>query len=89
MRRQISMNENWYFQRQDCGAALTLDYGEAVSLPQTWNAKDGQDGGKDYYRGACWYAKKFASPALTGAEEAWLEFRAVAMTAEIFVNGEN
>lgn len=88
MRRQISMNENWYFQRQDCGAALTLDYGEAVSLPHTWNAKDGQDGGNDYYRGACWYAKKFASPALTGAEEAWLEFRAVAMTAEIFVNGE-
>ncbi|MFR8460974.1 MAG: hypothetical protein ACLVEX_07205 [Ruthenibacterium lactatiformans] len=39
MRRQISMNENWYFQRQDCGAALTLDYGEAVSLPHTWNAR--------------------------------------------------
>ena len=39
MRRQISMNENWYFQRQDCGAALTLDYGEAASLPHTWRTE--------------------------------------------------
>lgn len=81
------MNENWYFQRQDCGAALTLDHGEAVQLPHTWNAKDGQDGGNDYYRGACWYVKKFTNPILRGGEEAWLEFRAVAMTAEVFVNG--
>ena len=24
---------------------------EAVSLPHTWNAQDGQDGGADYWRG--------------------------------------
>ena len=27
----------------------------AVELPHTWNAKDGQDGGNDYWRGCCTY----------------------------------
>ena len=31
---------------------------EVVSLPHTWNAKDGQDGGNDYFRGSCCYVKK-------------------------------
>lgn len=28
---------------------------EPVTLPHTWNAIDGQDGGNDYYRGTCCY----------------------------------
>ena len=31
---------------------------ETVALPHTWNNLDGQDGGADYHRGACWYYKK-------------------------------
>ena len=27
----------------------------AVELPHTWNARDGQDGGNDYWRGCCTY----------------------------------
>ena len=33
---------------------------ETVALPHTWNAFDGQDGGNDYYRGKCYYAKELS-----------------------------
>ena len=80
MRATIDFCTGWYFQRQDNS--------EAVTLPHTWNAKDGQDGGNDYYRGACRYEKRFAKPALAAGEEAWLEFEGAAMTAEVYLNGQ-
>ena len=88
MRTTERWNEDWYFSRQDCGPALTLAHGEAVTLPHTWNAKDGTDGGNDYYRGRCWYVKKFTAPALAGGEQLWIELRGAAMTAEVFLNGK-
>ena len=88
MRKTIDFNSSWYFQRQNNGPAFALAQGDAVMLPHTWNAKDGQDGGNDYYRGTCWYVKKFEKPELGAEEEAWLEFEGAAMTAEIFLNGK-
>lgn len=64
MRTQTDWNQGWHFMRQDCGPALTLAHGTAVTLPHTWNAQDGTDGGNDYYRGRCWYVKKFYAPHL-------------------------
>ena len=34
-----------------------------MTLPHTWNAADGTDGGNDYFRGTCTYTKEFAAPA--------------------------
>ena len=45
MRKIIPVNDNWLFTK--AGTA------EVVTLPHTWNAVDGQDGGNDYYRGTC------------------------------------
>lgn len=88
MRKRINWNENWSFIKENVGAKeAPAAKGEEICLPHTWNNKDGQDGGNDYYRGTCFYVKKFAKPELTENEEAWLEFRGVAMTAEVFVNG--
>ena len=61
---------------------------EAVTLPHTWNAVDGQDGGNDYWRGTAMYAKTFARPALEEGGRAVLEFLGAAMTAEVWVNGK-
>jgi len=61
--------------------------GEAVRLPHTFNAVDGQDGGNDYFRGRCLYRKEFAAPEHTADEEVWIEFEAVAMEAEVTLNG--
>ena len=40
--------------------------GEEVTLPHTWNAMDGQDGGNDYHRGTCWYARGLKRPGIPG-----------------------
>lgn len=86
MRRTIDFNSGWFFLRWNADAAVVLDTGEAVTLPHTWNAVDGQDGGDDYYRGTCVYAKRFSRPELAEGEEAWLEFEGVGMTAAVSVN---
>lgn len=88
MRKKIDFNSNWYFQHQNNAPAFASGQGDAVSLPHTWNATDGQDGGNDYYRGTCRYTKKFDKPDLGSDEEAWLEFEGAAMTAEVFLNGK-
>ncbi len=83
MRRIENWNENWVFTR---GGQETA---EPVTLPHTWNAIDGQDGGNDYYRGTCKYEKNFRCPSLeeNGAQEVWIEFHGAANTAEVYLNG--
>lgn len=58
---------------------------EKVSLPHTWNNKDGQDGGSDYYRGACWY--QIAIPAHTAGKRQFVEFEAANHVAKVYCNG--
>ena len=82
MRKTIDFNDNWSFQKP--GEAPV-----AVQLPHTWNAQDGQDGGNDYWRGMAIYEKTFTRPALTAGERVYIEFSGAAMTAEVFLNGEN
>ena len=88
MRKTIQWNDGWSFVKDDIGldAAMQLKDGD-ITLPHTWNAKDGQDGGNDYYRGTCWYTKQFTEPEFGADEELWLEFSGAAMTAEVFLNG--
>lgn len=88
MRTQELFNSGWLFLRSDAGAAFALAHGVAVELPHTWNAQDGTDGGNDYYRGRCWYVKKFTPPTLTPGEQLWLQFDGAAMTAEVYCNGK-
>lgn len=88
MRMVTNFNDDWKFLRKDEGVSAALKNGKAVTLPHTWNAKDGQDGGNDYYRGTCWYVKKFSKADLPQADEQWLEFEGVAMTAEVYVNDQ-
>ena len=59
MRTITLLNTGWNFVKTASGpleAAQTA--GESVTLPHTWNAVDGQDGGNDYYRGTCWYVRQ-------------------------------
>ncbi len=89
MRNITLLNKDWKFVKSaETASAALAAQGEAVTLPHTWNAKDGQDGGNDYYRGTCWYTKKLNVPTLSEDEEAWLEFTGAAMTADVYVNGE-
>ena len=89
---KLNWNEGWLFTKD---ASLIADFRkvleeakwEKASLPHTWNAKDGQDGGNDYYRGTCYYAKKLAKSECVGGEEVYLEFEGANSSADVYVNG--
>ncbi len=59
-----------------------------VNLPHSWNNIDGQDGGNDYYRGTCHYAKKFDKADLPEAAQYYLEFRGANASADVYLNGK-
>ncbi len=80
MRKYVNFNPDWVFQKQ--GAE-----DRTVSLPHTWNAADGQDGGNDYFRGTCSYKKAFSKPELSESELLFIEFQGAAMEARVLLNG--
>ena len=85
MRTIHSLNQDWTFIKAEHPADAP---GVPVTLPHTWNAEDGQDGGDDYYRGKCWYLRDLDRPETTENSRIWLEFEGAAMTAEVYLNGE-
>lgn len=87
MRNVISLNgAEWKF-RKDCTEIPKQDPTdwEQVNLPHTWNAKDGQDGGNDYFRGSCIYAVNLDRPV--NGDRIYLEIEAAALVADVYVNG--
>ena len=93
----ISLNDNWTFFKDTATLAATkpqspaqtsAQAGEKVTLPHTWNAIDGQDGGSDYFRGECTYTRPLPALTLKEDEEAYLCFYGVSQTAEVFISGE-
>lgn len=89
MNKNILLNENWIFVKSAASAQeAACARGEAVTLPNTWNTLDGQDGGNDYHRGTCFYVRKLKRPALETGGRAYLECKGAAMTARVYLNGE-
>ena len=80
MSKTILLNTGWTFTKEG--------HDEPVTLPHTWNAIDGQDGGNDYYRGTCCYTRTLEKPELPDGGRAVLQFDGVAMTAVVSLNGE-
>lgn len=91
MREVESFNDDWVLVPDGVSATTEWEVlrseGEPVTLPHTWNAIDGQDGGNDYRRGRSTYAKRFA--ATPGSGETWLEFRGANSSAEVYLNGSS
>jgi len=57
-----------------------------VTLPHTWNALDGQDGGNDYYRGIGTYEIDLPNP--TPGKRQYIEIRGANHIATVFCNGK-
>ncbi len=90
---KFNWNDSWAFTKDAAlvskkHAALNVSEWESVTLPHTWNAEDGQDGGNDYYRGTCYYAKKLAKTDCGNAEEIYIEFEGANSSADVYVNGK-
>lgn len=82
MRTRLNWNTDWKFCKGEMNENSVY---EEVTIPHTWNAIDGQDGGNDYYQGVAWYRKTFF------VEKEWKEvyvrFGAASKMAEVWCNG--
>lgn len=88
MRTVYSLNAKWAFTKQATEVPETLPVNwDWVNLPHTWNAIDGQDGGNDYYRGTCYYAKALDKLDLPQTDRYWLELRGANASADVYLNG--
>ncbi len=87
-RTVINLHDGWRFRKTDAIPTIFPEAWEAVTLPHTWNAVDGQDGGNDYWRGTAMYVKSLPRPELGEHGRAVLEFLGAAMTAQVYLNGK-
>ncbi|MGW0517429.1 glycoside hydrolase family 2 TIM barrel-domain containing protein [Crossiella sp. NPDC003009] len=90
-RHNASPDSGWRFHRADVPGAQSPGFDDsgwtAVSVPHTWNAQDGQDGGNDYHRGVGWYRTHLSPAAALAGKRLWLQFDGVNSIAEVWVNG--
>ncbi len=90
-RTEILLDGNWKFSKGNFENAYQVNYDDSgwqnVSLPNTWNNLDGQDGGT-YYRGPAWYRKSFLIPANLNSKIIFIRFGAANMIADVYLNGK-
>ena len=88
MRKVVCINENWGFIKGASEIPTSLEGLEIVNVPHCWNSLDGQDGGNDYFRGTCYYAKAFKKSELESADRCYLEINGANSTSEVYLNGK-
>lgn len=88
MRSMLQLNEGWVFLKEhpENLRSVPID-AKSVCLPHTWNGIDGQDGGNDYFRGTCCYAKKIQRSELPAGQRYFLEINGANSSADIYLNG--
>ena len=89
MRQLLNINAGWSFLKdtKEIPTVLPNDW-EVINLPHTWNNIDGMDGGGDYFRGTCNYAKVIKKDDLPKADCYYLEFNGTNSSADVYVNGK-
>ena len=89
MRKVINLNKQWLFNKSFCPIDdIDVSKMEQINIPHTWNGKDGQDGGMDYYRGACWYFRKIEVNNVHKNELVYIEFQGVNSSCDVYINKE-
>ena len=90
MRTVLNFNARWAFAKHvnEVPSTMPTDW-YWVNLPHCWNNIDGQDGGNDYYRGTCYYAKSFEKAELPETDRYYLEINGANSSADVYLNGEN
>ena len=89
MRTIVNINRKWAFTKQAAAVPTELPtLWDWVNLPHSWNGIDGQDGGNDYHRGTCYYAKDIQKMDLPQADRYYLESNGANSSADVYLNGE-
>jgi hypothetical protein len=90
-RTWLSLNSGWRFHRGDVSGAQAPAFNDAawtaLSVPHTWNAQDGADGGGDYYRGIGWYRRRITVPADLSGKMFFLQFAGANQVADVWIDG--
>ena len=90
MRNIVNFNHKWAFAKGISTVPTEIcPEWNWVNLPHSWNAIDGQDGGNDYYRGTCCYAKSFDKLDLPTADRYYLEINGANSSADAYLNGKH
>ena len=89
MRNILNINDGWIFVKDMVEAPANIPQnGEQISLPHTWNGRDGQDGGADYFRGTCCYARTVRKEELPAGEKYFLQIHGANSSADVYMNGK-
>ncbi|WP_329173016.1 glycoside hydrolase family 2 protein [Streptomyces sp. NBC_01477] len=90
-RTWLSLNSGWRFHKGDVTGAQAPAFNDsawtALSVPHTWNAQDGADGGGDYYRGVGWYRRRVTVPANLAGKMLFLQFAGANQVADVWIDG--
>jgi beta-galactosidase len=90
-RQHVPLLADWRFLKADAPNAQAPDFNDAawekISIPHTWNALDGQDGGSNYYKGIGWYRRHLTVTDAMKGKSLYLRFEAINRKADIYVNG--
>ena len=86
------INSDWKFTKSVVLNAEQIAFDDTswdnISLPHTWNALDGQDGGNNYYRGIGWYRKHVVIPSGFAGKIVYLKIGAANTSATVYINGQ-
>ena len=91
-REVVSLDTGWRFALKPAGSGFEAPGFDdrawtPVTLPHTWNAIDGADGGGNYVRGDGWYRRHIAYDPSWKGQHVFVDFRAANRVAEVWVNG--
>ena len=88
MRTVLNIIAGWSFDNDWKEAPVAIpEAAEAINLPHSWNAVDGQDGGNDYFRGTCCYVKQLEE--LPEAKKYYLEIQGANSSADVYLDGKH
>jgi len=91
IRHDTLLVDGWRFIKSDVTGAEQENFNDqswaVVSIPHTWNAQDGQDGGNDYFRGTGFYRRHFSIDASEAGRQLFIHFNGVNTVADVWVNG--
>ncbi|MDQ0890262.1 beta-galactosidase [Paenibacillus sp. V4I9] len=85
----MPLNDQWTFTKNNNPAYIleSIQDGQSVTLPHSWNDTDGQGGSEQYYRGQCWYQRILDITQEDLTKRIYLEIGAAGNMGHVYVNG--
>ncbi|MDQ0899347.1 glycoside hydrolase family 2 protein [Paenibacillus sp. V4I7] len=87
----MPLNDQWTFTKNNNPSYVleSIQDGQFVTLPHSWNDTDGQGGSEQYYRGQCWYQRILNISQEDLTKRIYLEIGAAGNMGHVYVNGSS